>query len=650
MIAYALSPADRMSPMSRPRFQVVRSASRPRLWLPILSLAVCAIIIFVVGVVKLLQSDRQRPSPNGRTSLSSNGKSESYSTTNLKWQEFDDPRSDGWDTEIFSDMAGERLKKIGNLLIGESDSNDSELTAFIATDFQCDALLPRLREVYADDSLVVHRMFPESSETESLPFVGLDGLLNAIADWKKNNERNGFSRFHLKLFNVTNDSDSITTRQHISTFSDGGDSRIEQHATWVTRWTTSSAEAGPQLLSLTIEDFEQVKTHSAMPLFSDCTDSALAHNASFDQQILRGWNDWLQRSQDDRYFFILGTPGIAVGDMNGDGLDDLYLCQEFGLPNRFFQQQMNGQLRDVSVESGANWLEKSRSALLVDLDNDGDQDLAVVTMGALVVAEADGSGHFSVRQTLKISDDGMSLSAADYDLDGRLDLYVCSYAANPTRVAIAAEDASFVLHDANNGAENFLFRNEITTDSWRFRDVTSECNLNANNRRWSLSASWEDFDNDGDQDLYVANDYGRNNLYRNDLIDGRRRFVDIAAPAGVEDSASGMSVSWGDYDHDGLMDIYVSNMYSAAGNRIVFQQKFKPDAPREIKQRLQRFARGNTLFRNRGDGTFEDASQKANVSMGRWAWGAGFVDINNDSWEDLIVANGYITTSDTSDL
>ena len=120
--------------------------------------------------------------------------------------------------------------------------------------------------------------------------------------------------------------------------------------------------------------------------------------------------------------------------------------------------------------------------------------------------------------------------------------------------------------------------------------------------------------------------------------------------SGVEDSASGMSVSWSDYDQDGWPDIYVSNMYSAAGNRIAYQDHFKPHAPSNVKQRLQRFARGNTLLRNRGDGTFSDVSLEAGVTLGRWAWGSQFVDINNDGRDDLVVANGYITTDDTSDL
>jgi len=305
----------------------------------------------------------------------------------------------------------------------------------------------------------------------------------------------------------------------------------------------------------------------------------------------------------------------------------------------------------------------------LDLDNDGDQDLVAAIFANLVVAANDGQGRFRIEALLPISD-AYSLCASDYDADADLDIYVCGYQRSEVTenagIVSLGQSGEFVYHDANNGASNHLFRNDIAgkntsgkavsekrnaaLGAWQFADVTAEVGLDVNNRRFTLAASWEDFDNDGDQDLYVANDYGRNNLFQNvRSADGTTRFVDIAARAGVEDSASGMSVSWGDYDLDGWMDIYIANMFSAAGNRITHQGKFKAEAP-GAKKRLQRFARGNTLLRNRGDGSFEDTSVAAGVTMGRWAWGSNFVDINNDGLEDLVVANGYMTTDDSGDL
>jgi hypothetical protein len=208
---------------------------------------------------------------------------------------------------------------------------------------------------------------------------------------------------------------------------------------------------------------------------------------------------------------------------------------------------------------------------------------------------------------------------------------------------------NFVYHDANDGGPNLLLRNDISltkSGNWEFTDVTQEVGLDAQNRRHSLAAAWEDYDNDGDLDLYVANDYGQNCLYRND----RGRFVNVAADAGVVDYGSGMSVSWADYNRDGQVDLYVGNMFSSAGNRITRQTQFKAGKDAQVQARFQRFAKGNSLFANLGDGIFRDVGAEAAVEMGRWAWSSVFADLNNDGWEDLLVANGYITTEDPGDL
>ena len=152
--------------------------------------------------------------------------------------------------------------------------------------------------------------------------------------------------------------------------------------------------------------------------------------------------------------------------------------------------------------------------------------------------------------------------------------------------------------------------------------------------------------------IVLSNDYGRNNLYRNDGADagGTVSFTDVAATAGVEDVSSGMSVSWGDVDRDGRMDVYVGNMFSAAGNRITYQRKFERERQRAGPLAdVQRMARGNSLFRNSGNG-FLDGSEAAGVTMGRWAWSSLFADLNNDGWEDIVIANGNLTQTNPDDL
>ncbi len=310
-------------------------------------------------------------------------------------------------------------------------------------------------------------------------------------------------------------------------------------------------------------------------------------------------------------------------------------------------QQPDGTVVDVSAAAGVDILDFSHSALLVDLDNDGDQDLAVATKAQLLFFANDGNGKFSLRIVASIIRDAHSLTAVDYDSDGDLDIYSCRY------FPIGAENNNLLgaisYFDAEDAGANVLLRNDIVgaaDGEWHFADVTAEVGLDENNQRFSLAAAWEDYDNDGDPDLYVANDVGRNNLYRND----GGHFTDVAATAGVEDHAFGMSVSWGDYNRDGLMDLYVANMFSAAGNRITFQKQFMDDNSGQGKSGIQYTARGNTLFKNMGDGTFRDVSVEAGVTMGRWSWSSLFADVNNDGWEDILVANGYLTRDGTDDL
>ena len=142
------------------------------------------------------------------------------------------------------------------------------------------------------------------------------------------------------------------------------------------------------------------------------------------------------------------------------------------------------------------------------------------------------------------------------------------------------------------------------------------------------------------------NDFGRNSLYRND----GGVFKDVAREVGVEDMAGGMSASWGDADGDGRMDLYVGNMFSAAGNRVTYQRKFEDSRAGGDAVALQRMARGNSLFVQGGRGGFRDESMSAGVTMGRWAWSSGFVDLNNDGREDLLVANGYLSNTKADDL
>ena len=419
-------------------------------------------------------------------------------------------------------------------------------------------------------------------------------------------------------------------------------SPLQISTTWSTRW---SLDEIPRLRSLDLLQYEEVRRNQGVGFgFTDVTHHVLGETPYYRSQILTGIDFWASRITRLGDFSMTGHHGLAVGDVNGDDLEDLYLCDGGSLPNRLYLQQEDGTLRDVSREAGVDWLEDSRCALLVDLDNDGDLDLVVATIAMIAFAENDGKGRFAVRGGHPGARYPFSLSAADYDNDGDLDLYACVYSAGDGASGRGFEATSpLPFNEAENGGRNILLTN---LGDFQFADGTKVAGLDKDNTRWSFAAAWEDYDRDGDPDLYVANDFGRNCFYRND----GGTFSQVAAELGVEDMASGMSVAWGDFNRDGAADLYVGNMFSSAGRRVSTQEDFTAAGSGAQISGLRRMARGNTLFAGSEEGLFRDVSEETRTYPGRWAWSSGFVDINNDGWEDLAVANGYLTGRKPDDL
>ncbi len=588
-------------------------------------------------------------------------------STEQKWGDLDNPAQDGWITEQFNLLAGEQLKNLGALLLQNRPLTAVDTASLVTNDVFCEAVFPESHnKVYQDATFEILRYSAraphhrQATAARNAPAVatlptysGPDGFAESLERLFAIFRGTEQIRHKAKIIRVEPVGEKIITKQFFSCSGKTPNGMIEQHSTWVIEWDLAEQDRLPKMRILRLQDIELVRTREPRgAFFSDCTESVLNANASYKQQLLQGMNHWFQRSTTMRherrnggYDFGVNTPGIAVGDANGDGLEDLYLCQENGLPNRLLLHNPDGTATDVSEAWEADWLQDSRSALFIDWDNDGDQDLAVAIRGGVLLAENINQQRFAYRNLIETSNDTMSLSAADYDNDGDLDLYVCAYNRNLFYEPLESDQTAiqghvFLIHDANNGARNRLLRNDGDAS---FTDVTKQVGLNVNNHRYSFAAAWEDFDNDGDQDIYVANDFGRDNLYRND--DGT--FQDISEEARIENSASGMGIAWADYNRDGWMDTYVSNMWSSAGHRITHQPQFKA-SDHHAKNRLQRSARGNTLLKNLTDGSFTDVSQPAHVELGRWAWSNQFVDLNNDGWEDLVVANGYLTGVDDS--
>ena len=576
-----------------------------------------------------------------------------------------DPARDGWDTEILAESTGRQLKVLAKLLKAPGDLTPERLSDLVVDTMACDPLRPRaLKEVFRDDLFLVRRgQVPVADDV--VTYRGRSGLSDALAELFRPLHGGRLFRADFKVIEIDVVGNQIETKVRVQFSGRTADGRLQVDAVWRCGWLREAETTeAPRLQRIQLDDYTEIQVRSPAPLFADCTEAVLGANPSFSRQLMHGMNHWIKRIEKIHRMFLYARYGLAVGDVDGDGLDDIYVCQPGGLPNRLFIQQADGTAVDRSHEAGVGWLDHSSSALLVDLDNDGDQDLAVATPSGLVLMSNDGKGRFLKKASLQTGHpDVQSLSAVDYDHDGDLDLYLCldfSVDFKSDR-----QQMLFVYHDANDGGPNALFRNDLpplplgegrdggrprNEGAWRFTNVTVQVGLDMDNRRHSLAASWEDYDNDGDQDLYVANDYGQNCLYRNDE-DGRgRRFVNVAGSAGVVDFGSGMSACWGDYNRDGRMDLYVGNMFSSAGRRITRQSRFMPNEDPAIRSLYARFAKGNSLFENATGGRFQEVGAEAGVEMARWAWSSIFADINNDGWEDLLVANGYLTTDDTGDL
>ncbi len=557
-----------------------------------------------------------------------------------------DPGEDGWETERFSENAAgqfnllaKSLKKIEGFDWG-ADELTASLRVLATADFHSCSLRPQVSEVFNSAGLKVNRLVSSDSPGAGDDLNrGQDGFISALKYLLKEGNLRSVTHAKFKVSHVDATDEEIST--HVLVQLDGpsaSQSGITQINTrWQCTWSRSETDK-PLLSSIEVLAYEEV-IKDGKTLFSDMTDAVVGDLESFREQLAYGVDHWRLRIPAHLGVAVTGHHGLAIGDVNGDGLEDVYLCAEGGLPNRLLVQERNGQFRDVTKGSGADWLDTCASALIVDLDNDGDQDLVVGLAWFVVLMENDGSGRYTEKTICESKGQILSMAVADYDQDGDLDIFTCGYQGDGQDLRQGALAMPIPFHDANNGGANTLLRNQ---GAWRFEDETERSGLGENNQRFSFAAVWEDYDNDGDSDLYVANDFGRNNLYQNN----NGIFTDVAAKAGVEDKAAGMSVAWSDIDHDGNMDLYVSNMYSNAGNRITYQNQFDVGE----NEAFQRFARGNTMFQNLGGGKFADISEPAGVTMARWAWGSVFADFNNDSFDDIIVANGFITSTDTGDL
>ncbi|KAA3633037.1 MAG: VCBS repeat-containing protein, partial [Bacteroidetes bacterium] len=290
--------------------------------------------------------------------------------------------------------------------------------------------------------------------------------------------------------------------------------------------------------------------------------------------------------------------GVSFADFNGDGLDDLTFATEVDQEILFYQNTGSGfQLIPPLVQVTG----QTKQILWVDYDNDGDKDLFVACFecpNRLFLNEgAGGFTDITMDAGLPVEDSPTySVVFGDVNNDGWLDLYVSSYTL-----------------DTDPGR---LYRNNGNNT---FTDITGASNIMDDNSL-SLSVVFFDYNNDGLQDLHIANDkdYQENKLFENT---GDGIFVDVSVAANVNITIDAMNGGIGDYDNNGYLDIYVTNEFP-----------------------------GNALLKNNGDGTFTDVASSAGVEFNQISWGGNFFDGDNDLDLDLYVSGSYTDAEFTSVL
>jgi len=313
---------------------------------------------------------------------------------------------------------------------------------------------------------------------------------------------------------------------------------------------------------------------------------------------------------------------VSVTDFDGDGNPDLYFTNSrFGEPNALYHNRGDGTFEEVGASAGLADVNRpgdgvSMGAVWGDFDNDGREDVLVYRYGyPALFRNIDGHSFHEVTQPSGLHRWINSNGAIwiDYDRDGLLDLYITAYFRD---FDLWHLETTKIMHNsfeyATNGGKNLLFHN---LGGGKFEDVTDK--MGAGSTRWTLAAASADFNGDGWPDIYLANDYGPEELYLNNH---GRGFV--LTTAGLEsESKSGMSATLGDAFNRGQLDAFVTNI-SERG--YLFQNN---------NLRLNEMSRTGK-FRNVAEGAIADAG---------WAWGAQFGDLNNDGANELFVANGFIS-------
>jgi hypothetical protein len=323
------------------------------------------------------------------------------------------------------------------------------------------------------------------------------------------------------------------------------------------------------------------------------------------------------------------TGGVYLCDFDRDGILDMLITDVNG--TFFFKGLPDGKFKEVTAAVGLPTNTIMGCAAFVDLDGDGWDDL--ILGHRLYQNQPDGQGgrrfvDVTRRSNLQVPDAAAQVVVADYDRDGRLDLYFTS-GGTP-------KAGSWVTGRSGDRNGNELWRNK---GNWQFENVTHSSGTAGGNRS-CFTAMWLDVNNDGWPDLYVINEFGKGVLLVNQ---GNGTFKEHLLSQGPSDFGT-MGVTVGDIDNDGNIDIYCANMYSKAGSRVIGNLR-KDAYPEDLMETMRHFVKGSQLWRNRGNLQFEQKGKEWQVASIGWAYGPSLVDLDNDGFLDIYAHAGFMSSN-----
>jgi hypothetical protein len=379
---------------------------------------------------------------------------------------------------------------------------------------------------------------------------------------------------------------------------------------------------------------------------------------------------------------LMHGSGVAIGDVNGDGAPDVYLCRIEG-PNALYLNDGGMKFHEVAGASGVALGDRpSTGAVLADVDGDGDLDLIVTSMGGRnSLFLNDGTAHFTdaTAQSGFVAEGRGSTTAtlADIDGNGTLDLYVANYKTSTMLDFLSPQERAFdqivkkvgntyqVIPERrkdyelqprpdlggltlvqradpdwfylNDGKGHFT--REPLAGNARFLDENGVA-LAKEPEDFGLAARFYDVNGDGAPDLYVANDFEDPDQFW--INDGSGHFRLIAKQAIRRTANSNMAVDFADIDRDGNVDLFQVDMLANDSRRLKTQIPTHTAVQKPVGEYTERAQwQRNALLLNRGDGTFAEASGFAGVTASGWSWSTLFLDVDLDGFEDILIGNGH---------